>query len=128
MASKYEIIKNWIEDIADNDDLISIVRQVNSYDGSLEEYNCYDMSELDDLFYDCKVSEFLQKLTPNFDLNADAFQDKIYGLESVAISDVAEEIRNNSEEVAEAIENNIDNNNIWIPSSLEEALEEAEEE
>lgn len=126
MANKYEIIKNWIENIGDNDDLISVVRQVNSYDGSLEEYNCYDMSELDDLFCDCKVSEFLQKLAPNFDLNADAFQDTIYGLESVAISDVAEEIRNNSEEVAEAIENNIDNN-IWIPSSLEEELEEKEE-
>ena len=38
MATKQEIIKNWAENIADNDDLISIVRQVNSWNGSLEDY------------------------------------------------------------------------------------------
>ena len=34
MASKYEIIKNWIEDIADDSDIIQLVRQVTRWDGS----------------------------------------------------------------------------------------------
>ena len=41
MASKYEIIKNWIEDIADDSDIIQLVRQVNSWDGSLEDYDFF---------------------------------------------------------------------------------------
>ena len=121
--TKYEIIKNWVENIADNDDLVSIVRQVNGYDGSLEEYNYYDMGELDELFCDCKVSEFLEKLAPDFNHADDGFRDTIYGIESCSISDVAENIRANSEEVAECIENNIEND-IWIPASLENELEE----
>ena len=121
--TKYEIIKNWMMNEASDDDLVSIVRQVNGYDGSLEEYNYYDMGELDELFCDCKVSEFLEKLAPDFNHGDDGFRDTIYGIESCSISDVADEIRSNSEEVAEAIENNIDND-IWIPASLEELLEE----
>ena len=123
--TKFEVIKNWVENVADNDDLICVVRQVNGYDGSLEDYNCYDMGELDELFCDCKVSEFLGKLAEGFDLNADGFRDTVYGIESVNYNDVADEIRSNSEEVAEAIENNIDND-IWIPASLKEELEEEE--
>jgi hypothetical protein len=121
--TKFEVIKNWVENIADNDDLICVVRQVNSYDGSLEDYTCYDMGELDELFCNCKVSEFLGKLAEGFDLNADGFRDTVWGIESVNYNDVAEEIRSNSEEVAEAIENNIEND-IWIPASLENELEE----
>ena len=121
--TKYEIIKNWMMNEASDDDLVSIVRQVNGYDGSLEEYNYYDMGELDELFCDCKVSEFLEKLAPDFNHGDDGFRDTIYGIESCSISDVADEIRSNSEEVAEAIENNLDND-IWIPASLEEELEE----
>lgn len=123
MASKYEVIKNWLENIADNDDIISVVRQVNGYDGSLEEYVFYDMDELDDLFCGVKLTDFLSKLAPNFNHGDDGFIDTYMGLESCSEQDIVDEIKNNIEEVAEAIENNLDNN-IWIPSSLEELLEE----
>ena len=127
MANKYEIIKNWIENIGDNDDVISIVRQVNSWNGSLEEYNFYDMDELDDLFCGVSLRDFLSKLAPDFNHGDDGFRDTIYGIESCSMQDVVDEIKDNIEEVAEAIASAMEEDDIWIPSSLEEELEEEEE-
>ena len=122
MASKYEIIKNWIEDIADDSDIIQLVRQVNSWDGSLEEYNFYYMDELDELFCDVKLTDFLSKLAPNFYHGDDGFLDTVYGIESCSIHKVADDIKDNTDEVAEAIADAIEESDIWIPSSLEEKL------
>ena len=122
MASKYEIIKNWIEDIADDSDIIQIVRQVNSWDGSLEEYNFYYMDELDELFCDVKLTDFLSKLAPNFYHGDDGFLDTVYGIESCSIHKVADDIKDNIDEVAEAIADAMEEDDIWIPSSLEEKL------
>ena len=122
MASKYEIIKNWIEDIADDSDIIQLVRQVNSWDGSLEEYNFYYMDELDELFCDVKLTDFLSKLAPNFYHGDDGFLDTVYGIESCSIHKVADDIKDNIDEVAEAIADAIEESDIWIPSSLEEKL------
>ena len=122
MASKYEIIKNWIEDIADDNDIIQLVRQVNSWDGSLEEYNFYYMDELDELFCDVKLTDFLSKLAPNFYHGDDGFLDTVYGIESCSIHKVADDIKDNIDEVAEAIADTMEESDIWIPSSLEEKL------
>ena len=122
MASKYEIIKNWIEDIADDSDIIQLVRQVNSWDGSLEEYNFYYMDELDELFCDVKLTDFLSKLAPNFYHGDDGFLDTVYGIESCSIHKVADDIKDNIDEVAEAIADAMEESDIWIPSSLEEKL------
>lgn len=124
MATKFEVIKNWVENIADNDDLISIVRQVNGWNGSLEEYNFYDMDELDELFCDVKLTNFLSDLAPNFNYSDDGFRYTIYGIESCSMQDVVDEIKDNIEEVAEAIADAMEEDNIWISSSLEELLEE----
>ena len=124
MASKYEIIKNWIEDIADDSDIIQLVRQVNSWDGSLEEYNFYYMDELDELFCDVKLTDFLSKLAPNFYHGDDGFLDTVYGIESCSIYEVADYIKDNIDEVVEAITNAMEEDDIWIPSSLEEKLDE----
>ena len=122
MASKYEIIKNWIEDIADDSDIIQLVRQVNSWDGSLEEYNFYYMDELDELFCDVKLTDFLSKLAPDFNYSDDGFRATIYGIESCSIHDVADDIKDNIDEVVEAITNAMEEDDTWIPSSLEEKL------
>lgn len=124
MATKFEVIKNWMENIADNNDLISIVRQVNSWNGSLEEYNFYDMDELDELFCGVKLADFLSKLAPNFNHGDEGFRDTVYGIESCSVQDVVDEIKDNIEEVAEAIADTMEEDDIWIPSSLEELLEE----
>lgn len=122
MASKYEIIKNWIEDIADDSDIIQLVRQVNSWDGSLEEYNFYYMDELDELFGEMKLTDFLSKLAPNFNYSDDGFRDTVYGIESCSIHEVADDIKDNIDEVVEAIADTMEEDDIWIPSSLEEKL------
>ena len=119
---KQEIIKNWIMNIADNDDIISIINQVNSYDGSLEEMCYYEMYMLDEFFCEMKPTEFLQKLARDFDNCAEGFKFTIYGIESTCMEEVAEEIKSYAEDVADAIENTLDN--IYLPSSLEEELEE----
>lgn len=124
MATKFEVIKNWMENIADNDDLISIVRQVNGWNGSLEEYNFYDMEDLDELFGGMRLTEFLDKLSSNFNTGHEGFKDTIYGLESCDAIDVVTDIRDNAEEIAEAIAETMGEYDIWIPSSLEELLEE----
>lgn len=122
MASKYEIIKNWIEDIADDSDIIQLVRQVNSWDGSLEDYYFFDMDELDELYGEMKLTDFLSKLAPDFNYSDDGFRDTIYGIESCSIHDVADDIKDNIDEVVEAITNAMEEDDIWIPSSLEEKL------
>ena len=124
MASKYEIIKNWIEDIADDSDIIQIVRQVNSWDGSLEDYDFFDMYELDELYGEMKLTDFLSNLAPDFNYSDDGFRATIYGIESCSIHDVADDIKDNIDEVVEAITNAMEEDDIWIPSSLEEKLDE----
>ena len=121
-----EIIKNWIENVADDSDILQVVSEINSWDGSLEDYRFYWMDDLNELFYGVKPTEFLSKLADDFDLRADGFRDTIYGLESCDIEDVIDDIKNNIEEVAETISENIDN--ICIPDSLQELLDEQEEE
>lgn len=120
MANKYEIIKNWIENIGDNDDLISVVSSVNSWNGALEEYNFYWMDDLDELFGEMRLTDFLDKLAPNFNTGHDGFKCTIYGIESCDIVDVVNDIKDNAEEIAEAIAEA----DIYLPSELEEALEE----
>ena len=125
--TKYEVIKNWIENIADTDDLISVVNSVNSWNGSLEEYNFYWMDDLNDLFSGCKATELLDKLAPDFNTGHDGFKDTYMGLESCNAIDVATDIKDNAEEVAEAIESAMEETDLYLPSELEEALEEEEE-
>lgn len=120
--TKNEIIKNWIENEASDDELVQIVNEVNSYDGSLEDMCYYEMYMLDEFFCEMKPTEFLQKLARDFDNCAEGFKFTIYGIESTCMEDVVEEIKGYAEDVANAIENNL--GNIYLPSSLEEALEE----
>ena len=122
MASKYEIIKNWIEDIADDSDIIQLVRQVNSWDGSLEDYDFFYMDELDELYGEMKLTDFLSKLAPNFNYSDDGFLDTVYGIESCSMHKVVDDIKDNIDEVAEVIADAMEESDIWIPSSLEEKL------
>lgn len=124
MEKKIAIIKNWIENIADTDDLISVVSSVNSWNGNLESYNFYWMDDLNDLFCDCKATELLDKLAPNFNTGHDGFKDTIYGLESCNAIDVATDIRDNAEEIAEAIADAMEEDDIYLPTTLENELEE----
>ena len=80
-----ELVENAIEMLENDGELfVDMIDELDSWDGFADGYRVYSMDEIDELFYDCKVSEFLSKLADGFDLNEDYFADTIYGLESIA--------------------------------------------
>jgi len=115
------IIKNWLENKATDDEIIEVVSDVNAWNGSLEEYAFYSMESLNEFFDGVKPTELLSKLAKGFDVNDDGYKDTIYGLESCSKNDAVEEIKNNIEEVAEEIASVKDD--IYLPESLQELLE-----
>ena len=126
--TKVEIIKDWIENKGNKEELIEIVRQVNGYSGALEDYNFYYMDELDELFDGVSHSDLLDRMASDFDIKAEGFKEGVYGLESANSEDVAQEIKAASEEVADEIVEIINDNSydMYLPQSLEDALEEAD--
>lgn len=122
---KQEIIKNWIMNIADNDDIISIINQVDSYTGNLSNFHYYFMEELNDLFCDVKPLDLLDMLAKDFDSTQELFQESVYGLESCSMVDAIEEIKSYIDEISETIAETIEKyDDMLIPLSLEEELEE----
>lgn len=117
-------ITTWITDEATDVELLDLVNAINSWNGELEEFRYFDMSELDDIFYGIKPTELLSKLANDFSYDAEGFKCTVYGIESCNMEDIADDIRCNAEEVAESTVNNMDN--IDLPESLEEYLKEEE--
>lgn len=122
---KNELVERAIEIIEDCEVFVDCVNELDSWNGFADGWRCYPMDELDDLFCDCKVSEFLEKVdTSNFDLSDDYIQDTIYGLRSV--SDIYEAYADETDEgsiLDELIENygNIDIH--YINNELDELVE-----
>ena len=78
-----ELIKKAIAELNNNDDLfVEMVNELDSWDGFADGFRAWPMYELDDLFCDCKVSDFLNKLAPGFNLRDEYMVDTIYGLDS----------------------------------------------
>lgn len=75
--------------------MMNLIDELDNLDGYADGFRCYDMCELDDFFCDCKVSEFLQKLAPDFDLRDGFFYYTIYGISST--SDKAELYKDNTD-------------------------------
>ena len=125
MAKYDELIKKAIEELKDNDDLfVDCVNELDSWNGYADGFRGYPMYELNDLFYDCKVGDFLDKLASGFNHNDEYFVDTIYGLDSC--DNLAEYYRDNVDEgelVDRLIEeySNIDLQ--WIDSEFDELIE-----
>ena len=109
MKNLKENVMAWLMDEASDDELIQIVSEVNSYDGSLQDYAFYWMEDLNDLFCGVKPVELLEKLADGFRVSDEGFKCTIWGLESCSVSDITSDIREGAEEVADAIINNLDN-------------------
>lgn len=102
-----EMVEKAIEMIENDDELMmNLVDDLDSLNGYADGFRCYNMYELDDFFYDCKVSEFLQELAPDFDLRDDYFYDTIYGISST--NDKAELYRDNTD-AGEIFDNVLEN-------------------
>ena len=111
----YEALENMEDD--------NILWIWNDYcdDNGYSEYRLYPMFELDDLFCDCKVSDFLNAIdTDGFSLNDDYFHDSIYGLQST--SDIYSIV--DIDDLAQYI---TDTENTFDQYELEEIFEEYEE-
>lgn len=120
-----ELVKNAIEMLEQNDDLFcEVIDELDSYNGFADGFRCYPMYELNDLFCDCKVSDFLDKLADDFCHTDEYFCDTIYGISST--NDKASYYRDNttSEEV---FDNLIDNfNHVYFDETngFEELIDE----
>lgn len=116
MKNYDELVKAAIEMLENDGDLfVDMVNELDSYMGYADGYRCYSMYELDDLFYDCKVSEFLDKLADDFCHTDEYFCDTIWGISST--NDIEEYYRKNttSEEVFDNVINNY--NHLYISDS-----------
>lgn len=103
-----EMIKEAMEELENNDDLFcEMVDELDSWDGFADGFRCYDMYELDDLFCDMKVSDFLSKLG-DFNYKDDYFYCSIYGIEST--NDKTQLYRDNVD-TGELLDNVIENAN-----------------
>ena len=89
-----EMMKKAVYELDHNDDLfVEMVNELDAWNGYADGFRAYPMYELDELFCDCKVSEFLDKLAPGFNLHDEYMVDTIYGLDST--SDCVELYRDN---------------------------------
>lgn len=129
---KSEVLRTKaIKMLKTNDDLfVEMVNELDSWNGYADGFRAWPMYELNDLFYDCKVSEFLDKLAPGFSLQDEYIIDTIYGLDST--DDIVDLYRSNVYE-DELLQEIIDNNcHLYIDDSefeeLIDAIEEAEAE
>ena len=110
-----------VKEILNNLDDSELKNMWNEYcrENGYDDYEIFEMWEIDDLFCDMKVSDFLDKLG-DFDHKDDYFRYGVYGLESFDyISDVVE-----IDELAKYI---VDNNETFDNDELEELIEEEEE-
>ena len=116
-----ELIKKAMDEFENNDELfVDMVNELDGWNGFADGYRAFPMYELDELFYDCKVSEFLDKLAPSFNLHDEYMIDSIYGLDST--NDIVAHYRANVWE-SELLDAIIDNaNHIYFNDSDFEEL------
>lgn len=66
----------------DEDLLVEICEELDSWNGFLGDDRCYYMSEIDDILGSRKPSEIIEMISSDFDKTCDFFYFSIYGLES----------------------------------------------
>ena len=109
MLSIEELKEKALNELKENDELfVDMVNEMDSWNGYADGFRAFPMYELDDLFCDCKVSEFLDKLAPSFKLRDEYMIDSIYGLDST--NDIVAHYRANVWE-SELLDAIIDNAN-----------------
>ena len=107
-----ELMDAALDMLQDDDLYIDMVNELDSWNGYADDFRCYYMEELDDLFYGLKPTELLEKITSDFSVYDDYFYCSIWGIEST--NDPAAVYRDHTD-AGEVLDNIIDNyNNIYI--------------
>lgn len=78
----YSDLINEAMDILKSDDTIftDMVNELDSWNGYADGFRCWPMDELDEFFGECRLSDFLSKLAPDFNYHDKYMIDTIYGL------------------------------------------------
>lgn len=121
-----ELMEKAVNELKTNDDLFcEMVDELDSWNGYADGFRAYDMSELDELHYGMKLTDFLARLTKDFDLRDNYFYYSIWGLEST--DDKTALYRDNAD-CGEVLDNIIEyRSHLYISDSdFEELLDEIE--
>lgn len=124
MEKKYEAVMSWLISVASDEEVMEVINEVDSWNGSMESWRVYQMEELNDLFYGVKPLQLLEKLADGFDVSKDYFHETVYGLESCDLEDIMDDVRSYANEIAEKIIEAMDETSLCLPDSLQELIEE----
>lgn len=115
-----EMIDKAISYFEENDDdFIRVMEELDSWNGYLGDDRYYPMSDIDELFCDTKVSDFLDGLSDDFNHNDKYFKYGVYGLESSDEVDYSDYLYNYT---IQAIYENA--HRIDLPEEIRELFEE----
>lgn len=91
------LMEQALNEVKNNDDLlVRMVDELDGWDGYANGFRGFPMYELNDIFYGCSLTDFLDKLGRHFDHTDGYFIDTIYGIEST--NDLASVYRDNVDE------------------------------
>ena len=112
----------------DDDLFVECITELDCWNGFADGFSCWDMSELDNFYYDQPATKLLQDLTEDFNINDTYFYFSMWGLEST--NDIVQLYRDNVtvEEVLDALIENYPHITIWGHDEFEELLDEHLEE
>jgi len=125
MTNYNELRNALIEELKNNDDLfVDMINELDSWNGFADGFRAYPMYELDDLFCDCKVSDFLEKITDSFNLHDEYMIDTIYGLDST--NDIVDHYRCNvwETDLLDGLMDRVDDLDFWNHEDFKEQIEE----
>lgn len=109
-----ELMTKALEMIQEDDEImINLVDELDSWNGYADGFRAYDMCELNDFYCGCDAMKLLDDLTADFNKYDDWFYFSIYGLEST--DNKAALYRDHIDE-GELLDEVIEHfNHIWIP-------------
>lgn len=110
------------------DELLSLCREINSYDGSLDQFSIYEMDEFDEVLEGYTPTEIVNRVRyGDFYSTDEYFRFNGYGnLESLTYADIEEELDSYLGEIADCIENG--NYYNMLPDSIKAIIDEDNEE
>ena len=126
MTLKEKIIEG-LEELG-TDELLSLCREINSYDGNLDQFDIFEMDEFDEMLDGKTPTEIVNSIRfGGFASTDEYFRFNGYGnIESLSYADIEEELDSYLGEIADCIENG--NYYNMLPYSIKAIIEEEEEE
>ena len=126
MTLKEKIIEG-LEELG-TDELLSLCREINSYDGNLDQFDIFEMDEFDEMLEGKTPTEIVNSIRyGGFASTDEYFRFNGYGnIESLSYADIEEELDSYLGEIADCIENG--NYYSMLPDSIKAIIDEEEDE